>query len=219
MKTLTTKPACATITNKAIKAATLELECNGKQHGLLIEVFSSAIRFGSTTQFKAIKKGLVLSINKKKEWDYNSLDAIYRDGFGVKTPLNVISFFSTFCKIKSDLLGDEFDHEAIVEEGYTAIVNAVEDYRVQQRLKAASNDELENQAEQDSDNAEAHAEMINELEQEMAVTISKAHQQAIDLVLQLDEEQVSAVTRTLGSLLQDRRLDIDYCAGNIILKK
>ena len=219
MKTLTTKPACKTITNKAIKAATLELECNGKQHGLLIEVFSSAIRFGSITQFKAIKKGLVISINKRQGWEYNSLDAIYRDGFGVKTPLNVISFFSTFCKIKADLLGDEFDHEAIVEEGYTAIVNAVEDYRAAKRAEAASNDELEAEADQDSDNAEAHAEMINELEHEMAVTISPAHQQAIDLLLQLDEEQISAVTRTLGALLQDKRLDVNYRAGNITLAK
>jgi hypothetical protein len=206
MKTLTTKPACKTITNKAIEAATLELACNVKQHGLLIEVFSSAIRFGSVTQFKAIKKGLVISINKRQGWEYKSLDAIYRDGFGVKTPLNIISFFSTFCKIKADLLGDEFDHDAVVEEGYTAIVNAVEDYRAAKRAEAASNDELE--AEQDSDDAEAHAEMINELEQEMSVTISPAHQQAIDLLLQLDEEQVSAVTRTLGSLLQDKQLKI-----------
>lgn len=186
------KAASAPVTNKAIQVAKLLLKADAKANDLLIEVFGSVMRAADHKQFKIVKKSLVLSINAKQGWDFTSLDAIYKDGFGCGTVPNKISMISYFIQMKPTL---DFNHVEVVEQGFSAVAKVVEDARKEAR-EAPANDDNAHQDEAPA-SAEEHDAVIKELAESSANEVEPVRKQLADLAMTADIDIVTELVRML----------------------
>ena len=176
-----------------IDAALIEVNTTEEISRLMIESYKHILSAGNLDQFNILNKKLTDAINAQEGWKYPSLNGIYRQGYKVSTPPNILSTFRQFCQI--DIDQDYRDHA--INAGISAMRVLV---KREKETESASNDDVA--AALGVTSATAMEEVKAELEEMEREQISPAHQQAISLLMQLDESQVSAVTRYLGSLLQ-----------------
>ena len=187
------KAATKIQTAKAIIAATTETKASEQISKTLISLYKSILSAGNAEQFELLNKRLTLSINTAQGWNYPSLNGIYRQGFKVSTAPNILSTFRQFCKL--ELTQEKRDE--VIKSGIAAM--RIEIKKAKETEEAANDSATEADADA---SMSAAAEVVEELAAMEAEQISPAHQQCINLLMQLDTNQVSAVTRYLGNLLQ-----------------
>lgn len=189
MKALTFKKQV----ENSIQAAEIEVNASQEISRLMIDTYRHILSAGNLEQFNVLNKKLTEKLNKLHDWTYPSLNGVYRQGFGVSTPPNILSTFRQFCQLELD----QEDRDIAIIDGITAMRALI---KADKEKENAANDEPE--VDEKAAASEAMEEVKAELAEMEQEQVSPAHQQCIALLMQLDQSQVSAVTRYLGSLLQ-----------------
>lgn len=177
-----------------IDAALIETKVTEEISQLMIASYKHILSAGNLDQFNILNKKLTDAINAQEGWKYPSLNGIYRQGYKVSTPPNILSTFRQFCQLELD----QEDRDQAIKDGITQMRALI---KIQKETASAANDDVAAALGAEK-SAAATAEVMAELKEIEEEQISPAHQQAIDLLMKLDASQVSAVTRYLGSLLE-----------------